>query len=208
MGGTLATLYARAVIEGKHCSGGHAGTVSTTDELKGENSLEVLAYLDATTALDTLYRIEHDGSGRHVHRLFIEPDFKRLFPDAEFGSKVLQLAFAIANTGQAGRRMGAQHQFQDGLSHGKQFRVIGNDTQIFTYRGSTGANDLCTSFLFDDTQTTGPKGFEVLMITKGRNTDPSSLCCIQYAGTLFYFNGDTIYLYMYDTQLIPPLGGS
>jgi hypothetical protein len=159
MGGTLATLYARAVIEGKHCSGGHAGTVSTTDELKGENSLEVLAYLDATTALDTLYRIEHDGSGRHVHRLFIEPDFKRLFPDTEFGSKVLQFAFAIANTGQAGRRMGAQHQFQDGLSHGKQFRVIGNDTQIFTYRGSTGTNDLCTSFLFDDTQTTGPKGF-------------------------------------------------
>ncbi|MPM58659.1 hypothetical protein SDC9_105491 [bioreactor metagenome] len=104
--GTLAAAYTGAVFELEHGGGSHTGLIPPSDELKGEDTLQVLTDLYTASALDALLRLQDDGSRRGVLIAIAETDFEGLLADTELCSKVLQLTLTIADAGEAAGGVG------------------------------------------------------------------------------------------------------
>jgi hypothetical protein len=138
----------------QHCSRSHASSISTPNELKGEDTLQILTNLDTASTLDALLWIKDDGGRGCVLRPIAQTDIKGLLTNPELCSQCLQFALSITDTGKTAGRMGTQNHFQDGLTYLVQLRVMGNDAHMLGSRGSTSPKDFGITLLFYDTQTT------------------------------------------------------
>ncbi len=166
---TLAAHHARRIGKQYITRGRHARLNTAAKKRERVNVLQVLADVNAATALDALVEVEHQRACRGIFRQPGEHMLPLVFANTKVCGQCLQLAALVAPARQARIRVRRENELEHGFTDFGNFAVMRRDAHALFDRRGAGARQIVHAVNAHDAQTTGAVRHQVGMFAQCRN---------------------------------------